>query len=126
MNKTYKFRSLPVTVADETQRYDLFDILLPYEYDEESILLVTRLLGQLRSECNNDRNQISRMVSQFLDSLPFFNFNYLFFATPREKNQFSETGITYLYIGDKQFTLSTIDHDECMICITLMKVYLEK
>jgi len=121
----HTFQSIPIYVSDEKTRYFLFDILLPHEYDEASILLVSRLLIQLRNDCNNDRHEINRMVAQFLESLPFFSFNYFFFQQPQEDVvRYSDIGITSLHIGDKTFSVSTKENDECIVCMTLMKVYL--
>ena len=120
---TVSFLSIPVFVSDNHTRYFLFDIHFPEKYEEDSLLLVTRLLVQLRHEFISDKKHIDRVLVGFFESLPFFSFNYFFFNNPTQQTRFSEEGVSKLHIGDKSFELSSTDNDETLFCLALSKVY---
>lgn len=117
------FLSIPVFVSDSHTRYFLFDIHFQEKYNEESLLLVTRLLSQLRQEFNSDKNNIDRVLVQFFESLPFYSFNYFFFSNLTYQTRYSDEGITTLHVGDKSFALSSIENDEILLCMALSTVY---
>ena len=120
---TVSFLSIPVFVSDDHTRYFLFDIHFPEKYNEESLLLVTRLIVQLRHEFISDKKYIDRVLVGFFESLPFFSFNYFFFNNPTQQTRFSEEGVKKLHIGENTFELSSIEQDEILLCLALSKVY---
>lgn len=126
MIKTVTYHSIPVYVSDEHTKYFLFDIYLPETYDEESILLVTRIIEQLRHDFILDKKNIDRTISSFLDTLPFYSFNFLHFQVKQSSNvRFTEEGLTTFYIGEKFFPLSTVEKDDLLICLALAAVYVK-
>jgi hypothetical protein len=126
MNQSISFRMVPVYVSDEESRYFLFDMLLPHQYDEKYILLISRLFLQLRGELNNDKHNIDRVVASFFDSLPFYSFNFFYFHDIQEQQRrFSDKGILCIHVGDKTFTLSSMENEEAIVCMTFMKTYIE-
>jgi hypothetical protein len=124
--KTVTYHSIPVYVSDEHTKYFLFDIYLPETYDEESILLVTRIIEQLRHDFILDKKNIDRTISSFLNTLPFYSFNFLHFQVNQSTSRYTEEGLTTFYIGEKFFPLSTVEKDDLLICLTLAAVYVQK
>lgn len=126
MSQSISFRMVPIYVSDEESRYFLFDMLLPHDYDEKTILLISRLFLQLRCDLNNDKHNIDRVIAGFFDSLPFYSFNFFYFHDIQEQQQrFSDKGISCIHVGDKTFTISSMEHEEAVVCMTFMKMYFD-
>jgi len=120
------FHLIPVYVSDEHTKYFLFDIYLPEKYNEKSLLLVTRIIEQLRNEFILDKKNIDRTFFAFLDTLPFYSFNFLHFHEKPADIRYTEEGLTTFYIGEKTIPLSSIEKDDLMICLALAEVYVKK
>lgn len=114
------FFKIPILVDD----HFLFDILLPKEMNEHSILIILSLLSKIRQLFYNEKH-IDRILSEFLDSQPFTIFNYLFLKEKDDINVVSPLKI--ISIGDKKLSLNNQEHSDfyfhTLICIHLLNYY---
>jgi hypothetical protein len=117
------FRTIPIFVSDSSVRYFLFDLLLPTSFSETSISSCVYMLQSLRYQLVNQKS-IDTTVASWLDTLPFVQFNYLFLPTSNTLLRTSDEVVTTLHVGDTNFPLSTMEKDDIVMCMTIMKVYL--
>jgi hypothetical protein len=117
------FRTIPIFVSDSSVRYFLFDVLLPTTFSETSTLACTSMLQSLRYQLVNQKS-IDTTVASWLDTLPFVQFNHLFLPTSTTLLRTSDDAVTTLHVGDTCFSLSTMENDDTIMCMTIMKVYL--
>ena len=117
------FRTIPIFVSDSTVRYFLFDLLLPTTFSETSISSCVSMLQSLRYQLVNQK-LIDTTVATWLDTLPFVQFNYLFLPTSNTLLRTSDDAVSTLHVGDTSFSLSTMENDDMIMCMTIMKVYL--
>jgi len=115
------FFKIPILIDD----YFLFDILLPKEINENSMLLILSLLSKIRQILYNQKN-IERIIVEFLESQPFTIFNYIFL---RENKDFliSLEPLKNISIGDKKFSLNSQEHSDfyfhTLVCMHLLNYY---
>jgi hypothetical protein len=114
------FFKIPILVDE----HFLFDILLPKEMSEHSILIILTLLSKIRQLFYNEKN-IDRILSEFLDCQPFTIFNYLLL---KEKDNVNIVNpLKMISIGDKKLSLNNQEHSDfyfhTVVCIQLLNYY---
>lgn len=117
------FRTVPIFVGDSTVKYFLFLVLLPTTFSETDLMVIVNLLQGLRATLSKQQ-AVDAIVSKWLDTLPFVQFNYLHFPQAHPVLRISEEGVSQLYIGETMLPLSVTEKDESYLCMALMKLYL--
>jgi hypothetical protein len=123
IHMSVSFRTIPIFVSDATVRYFLFDVLLPTSFSETSTLSCVSMLQSLRYQLVNQKS-IDTTVASWLDTLPFVQFNHLFLPTSNTLLRTSDETVSTLHVGDTSFSLSTMENDDTVMCMSIMKVYL--
>lgn len=120
------FYKIPISISDSTTTFHLFDILLPSECNEYTILSVLSLLCKLRPLFSNQKNVEGTIVS-FLDSQPFIIFNYILIPDIEDKTRVSLDGIKLIHIGEKKYSINNQEQSDFyfngMLCMDFMKLY---
>jgi len=115
------FFKIPISIDD----HFLFDILLPKEVNDHSMLLILSFLSKIRQILYNQKN-IERIIVEFLDSQPFTMFNYIFLRENKE-DLIALEPLKNISIGDKKFSLNSQEHSDfyfhTLVCMHLLNYY---
>ena len=118
------FTKLPIYVAD-SETYHLFDVLLPTEFNEQTILQILSILCKMRGVFTS--KQIDFHLSAFLDSQPYITFNHIYLPDVKDEPRVSKDTLKWIVVGDRKFSLSNQEtsdfyfHSVC--CMLIMQKY---
>jgi hypothetical protein len=127
MTDIISFYKIPISVADSTKTYFLFDILLPVKYSESTNLKLFTILMKMRTVFCNGRN-IDDILASFLDDLLYQLFNMIYIHdSEEEENRISVEGCKTIMIGTRTFQLSNQEksdfHFHSLMAMTLLSYY---
>jgi hypothetical protein len=123
------FVKVPVSVSDDQDEYMLFDLLLPYQWDDEVVLTMVRFIMKLRSVFVN-KVQVSYLLASFLQEQPFSIFNMIYISQQHDQSDQSNLPLKTMKIGTDFIPLSDVECDtpELLMKLTmlLMKTYVKQ
>lgn len=122
------FVKVPVSVSDGKDDYVLFDLLLPYQWDDNVVLNLVRFIMRLRSVFV-DKIKVSYLLVSFLQEQHFSIFNMIYISHQEQSDE-SVHPLQTMKIGTETIPLSDTECDtrDLMIKLTmlLMKIYVKQ
>lgn len=116
---------IPIFVEDSTNKYHLFDILLPKIFDENIILSILNFLSKIRSLLYNKKD-LNVITQSIFDSLSYYYFNFLYIIENIEIEELNE-GIKWIILGNKKISLNNQEKSDfyynSILCMELMNYY---